>query len=212
MERRPHSLLGPHARLAIGVAGLAATAALARHDQVGHRETAVFQAVNGLPDRLYAPTWVVMQAGTAGASPAAAVVAYAAGRRSLAWRLLTSGTATWFLAKAVKRVVRRARPMGLLPVVRTRGREAAGLGYVSGHAGVSVALAVAALPHLGRTGRAVTAAVPPVVGLARIYVGAHLPLDVAGGASLGLAVEAALALYDERRPQVTRRPGPPPGR
>jgi len=28
-----------------------------------------------------------------------------------------------------------------------------------------------------------------MVGLTRVYVGAHLPLDVAGGAALGLAVE-----------------------
>jgi membrane-associated phospholipid phosphatase len=28
----------------------------------------------------------------------------------------------------------------------------------------------------------------------RVYVGAHLPLDIAGGAALGLAVEAGLSL------------------
>ncbi|MDQ4069415.1 MAG: hypothetical protein M3203_08095 [Actinomycetota bacterium] len=33
-----------------------------------------------------------------------------------------------------------------------------------------------------------------VVGLGRIYVGAHLPLDVVGGAALGLVVESALGL------------------
>jgi len=34
----------------------------------------------------------------------------------------------------------------------------------------------------------------PLVGLARLYVGAHLPLDMAGGAGLGLAVEALVSL------------------
>jgi undecaprenyl-diphosphatase len=33
-------------------------------------------------------------------------------------------------------------------------------------------------------------AAAPTIGLCRIYVGAHLPLDVAGGAAMGLAVEA----------------------
>jgi membrane-associated phospholipid phosphatase len=33
-----------------------------------------------------------------------------------------------------------------------------------------------------------------VVGLSRIYVGAHLPLDVAGGAALGLLVDGARSL------------------
>jgi membrane-associated phospholipid phosphatase len=32
------------------------------------------------------------------------------------------------------------------------------------------------------------------VGLTRVYVGAHLPLDIAGGAALGLAVEALVSL------------------
>jgi membrane-associated phospholipid phosphatase len=36
------------------------------------------------------------------------------------------------------------------------------------------------------------------VGLARIYVGAHLPLDVAGGAALGLAIDAAMTLVSTR--------------
>jgi undecaprenyl-diphosphatase len=40
--------------------------------------------------------------------------------------------------------------------------------------------------------------VVPVVGLTRVYVGAHLPLDVAGGAALGLAVEAAVRLAQSR--------------
>jgi membrane-associated phospholipid phosphatase len=36
------------------------------------------------------------------------------------------------------------------------------------------------------------------VGLTRIYVGAHLPLDVAGGAALGLVIDAALTLASAR--------------
>jgi glycosyltransferase 2 family protein len=74
---------------------------------------------------------------------------------------------------------------------------------LSGHAGVAVALGAAAFPRLGETSRAVTLNVAPVVGLTRIYVGAHLPLDVAGGAALGFTVEAALALA--HRPPAARR-------
>jgi membrane-associated phospholipid phosphatase len=78
--------------------------------------------------------------------------------------------------------------------VRTRGHEATGLGYLSGHAAVSVSLAAAAWPHLGPGGRRVTLGLASVVGLSRIYVGAHLPLDVAGGAALGLLIDAAWSL------------------
>ena len=144
-----------------------------------------------------------MQLGTLGAAPAAAGAAWLAGDRELAGRLLAGGAGTWALSKVFKQMVRRPRPAALLPETRVRGREAAGLGYLSGHAGVAVALGAAAFPRLGKTSRAVTLNVAPVVGLTRIYVGAHLPLDVAGGAALGFTVEAALALA--RRPPAVRR-------
>jgi len=169
-----------------------------RRDHVGPGEDLVFRAVNGLPDSLYPPAWVVMQLGTLGAAPAAAGVAWLAADGELAGRLLVSGAATWALSKLVKQMVRRPRPASLLPGTRCRGREAAGLGYLSGHAGVAVALGAAALPRLGPAGRALALSVIPVVGLTRVYVGAHLPLDVVGGAALGLAVEAAVRLAQSR--------------
>ena len=187
-------LTDPRVRLGAGTAVLLATAMAARRYRVGPCEAAAFRAANGLPDSLYPPAWVVMQLGTLGAAPAAAGVAWLAGDRELAGRLLASGTGAWALSKAVKRIVRRPRPASLVPGTHRRGREAAGLGYLSGHAGVAVALGAAALPRLGRTGRALTLSAVPVVGLTRIYVGAHLPLDVAGGAALGVVIDAAISL------------------
>lgn len=43
------------------------------------------------------------------------------------------------------------------------------------------------------TGRALILIAVPVVGLTGIYASAHLPLNIAGGAALGLAVDAAVA-------------------
>ena len=199
-------LADPWIALGTGTAALLVTAAAVRRDHVGPGEDLVFRAVNGLPDSLYPPAWVVMQLGTLGAAPAAAGVAWLAADGELAGRLLVSGAATWALSKLVKQMVRRPRPASLLPGTRCRGREAAGLGYLSGHAGVAVALGAAALPRLGPAGRALALSVIPVVGLTRVYVGAHLPLDVAGGAALGLAVEAAVRLAQSR---LRHHPGVP---
>ncbi len=187
-------LADPRVRLGAGTAALLATAMAAHRDHVGLREAAAFRAVNNLPDSLYPPAWAVMQLGTLGAAPAAAAAAWLAGDRELAGRLLTGGAGAWALSKAVKRIVRRPRPASLVPGTRCRGRDAAGLGYLSGHAGVAVALGAAAFPRLGRAGRALILSSVPVVGLSRIYVGAHLPLDVAGGAALGLVIDAAMTL------------------
>ena len=193
------ALADPRVQLGVGLAALVATAGVVRHDRVGPREARAFRAVNGLPDAWYLPAWAVMQLGAFGAIPAAAVTAWLAGDGELAGRLLAGGTGTWALSKVVKRIVRRPRPVSLLPGIRRRGRDAAGLGYLSGHAGVAVALGAAALPRLGPGGRALTLSAIPLVGLTRVYVGAHLPLDIAGGAALGLAVNAAAATRTSRR-------------
>ena len=181
-------------RTAAGAAVLAGTLVPLRRDRIGRREQKAFRLVNDLPDPLYVAVWPVMQLGALGAAPVTAAVALAEGNRPLAGRLLWGGTAAWALAKGVKRVVRRGRPITLLAGVHTRGQEATGLGYLSGHAAVSAALAAAAWPHLGPGGRRATLGLASAVGVSRIYVGAHLPLDVAGGAALGLLVDAAWAI------------------
>ena len=191
-------LANPRARLGVSVVALLVTAMAVRRNRVSAGEAMAFRAVNGLPDSLYPPAWAVMQLGAFGAIPAAAVAAWLADDGALARQLLASGTGTWAIAKLVKQVVRRPRPEALLPGTRGRGRDAAGLGYLSGHAGVAAALGAAALPHLGPAGRALILTAIPAVGATRAYVGAHLPLDIAGGAALGLAVEAAVDLVKER--------------
>lgn len=198
----PRSLAGvlasPRVRLGAGAAVVAVTALAVRHRDVRSWEASAFRAVNGLPSSAYPVAWACMQLGAFGAVPAAAGAAWLAGDRDLAARLLASGAGTWALAKLVKQVVRRPRPGALLPGTRCRGRPAAGLGYLSGHAGVAAALGAAALPRLGPGGRALVLIAVPAVGLTRIYTGAHLPLDIAGGTALGLAVDAAVSLVAGR--------------
>jgi len=116
-------LADPRARLGAGIAALLATAGDVRRDRVGPREARAFRAVNGLPDSLYAPAWVVMQMGAFGAVPAAAATAWLAGEGELAGRLLVGGTSAWALSKLVKQVVRRPRPVALRRPHRLPGRR-----------------------------------------------------------------------------------------
>lgn len=191
-------LADPRVRLGIAAMVILLTATAARRQHAGSGESRAFRAVNELPDSLYPPAWLVMQLGAFGTAPSAAGAAWLSGDRELAGRLLADGVGAWALAKLVKQVVRRPRPAMLLPGTRSRGRRATGLGYLSGHAAVAAALGAAALPRLGPAGRALVLVAVPVVGLTRIYAGAHLPLDVVGGTALGLAVDAAVAVAGRR--------------
>jgi undecaprenyl-diphosphatase len=180
-------------RFAVGVSGLVLSG-LAVHDHgIGPVEAALFRAVNRLPDSLYRPGWLVMQGGNVAAAPLAGALALYRGCPRLAARLTLTGLITWSLAKLIKRSYRRPRPARLMTDVHCRGKEPSGLGYVSGHAGIAAGIGVAVIPELRTPARIVAAVAVPVVGLCRIYVGAHLPLDVIGGAALGLAVDAAVS-------------------
>ena len=179
-------------RFALGAAGLVASALPVRRDRVGPTEARLFSALNGLPDAVHPPAWVVMQCGALVAAPASAAVASLVGEKRLAVQLAAAGTTTWALSKVVKRIVRRERPAALLPGVVVRGEAATGLGYLSGHAGVATALAATLVQHVGLRRAAPALAVAGTVGLTRLYVGAHLPLDVAGGSALGLVVEGGV--------------------
>ena len=189
-------------RFAAGVCGVVLSGLAVDGRTTGPVETALFRAVNRLPDALYRPAWVVMQVGNVNAAPLAGLVALGAGRPRLAARLTMTGLSTWTLAKVIKRCYRRPRPARLMADVRCRGREPSGMGYVSGHAGIATGIAVAVLPELRVPARTAVALAAPVVGLCRLYVGAHLPLDVVGGAALGLALDAAVNCLLPDRPGV----------
>ena len=194
-------------QVGLGVASLAATLAFVERDGVSEAEVRAFRWVNDRPDCWRGPAWLVMQAGSLGAAVLAASAAGVGGHRVLARRLLLAGTGTWAASKVVKWTVRRPRPALLLSGVHVRGQPASGLGYLSGHAGVVTALVAAALPELHGRGRAMVLVAAPLVGMTRMYVGAHLPLDVLGGVALGLTVEGLIGVLDAPGPDpaVSRR-------
>lgn len=179
--------------LVTGTAVLLISALGVQQHVVADWERSIFEVVNSvtLP---FAAVWAVMQLGNVGVVPIAAGVAAATRRFRLAGSVLLGGGLTYYLAKVVKRFVIRGRPPALLDDVHIHGAPAQGLGYVSGHAALSVLLATVVWPYLGRRGRWLVAALAAVVCLARMYVGAHLPLDVLGGAALGVAVGGGMRL------------------
>ena len=178
----------------VGAVVLVLTALPVDADAVPDAEAGVFRMLNGTTVLPFVLVWPVMQLGNVIVVPASAAVAAALRRWRLAGELLLAGGATYVLAKVVKGIVTRGRPDGLLTDVVIRGADAVGRGFISGHAATLTALAAVAWPWLGRRGRIAVAVLVTVVCLTRVYVGAHLPLDVVGGAGLGLAVAGVVRL------------------
>lgn len=180
--------------LLVGVVVLALTAVPVERHHVPGAERRAFETINDAPSLPFAAVWVVMQLGNIAVVAVATVAALLWRQPRLAAGLAVGGVLVYVAAKVVKRFVVRGRPDALLADVVIRGSPAAGLGYVSGHAAVITVLAVVAAPYLGRRGRWIVYAVAAVVCVTRVYVGAHLPLDVIGGAALGLAAGAGVRL------------------
>jgi membrane-associated phospholipid phosphatase len=148
-----------------------------------------------------------MQAGTFGTVPAVAALALLSGRRRLAAEVAIGGTAAWLLAKAAKPLGGRPRPSGVLRRVRIRETIAGDLGWVSGHTAVSTTLAFTLSRTSPAWARPALGGVVAATGFGRMYVGAHLPLDLVGGAGLGMMIAAAVRRLGEDVAVVARRRG-----
>jgi membrane-associated phospholipid phosphatase len=190
VRRRPLDLV----LMIAGVAVLLAGAFLARRG-VHEWEIVVFTAINDLPGSASRLLWILNQYGTAVTIPIAAAVALGFKRWMLALSLAVSGVGVYLLAKVIKEFVGRGRPAALLEGVVQRETFAPGsLGYPSGHAAVAWAITLLIAPYVRRGWLIAALLLAIAVPFIRMYVGAHLPLDLIGGAALGVATASAANL------------------
>lgn len=177
-----------------GLAVLVAGAFLARRGVYGW-EVVIFTAVNDLPGSVSRLLWIFNQYGNAVTIPVATVVALVFRKWTLALTLAITGVTVYVLAKVVKEFVARGRPAELLEDVIEREEFAPGsLGYPSGHAAVAWAITLLIAPYVRRGWQMAALVMAILVPFVRMYVGAHLPLDLIGGAALGVATASAANL------------------
>ena len=182
--RRPHGI-----RLAVATVILVLTALPVERDRIGDAELEVFRWFNDLPGALEPFLETVMQLGAFFAVPLVALAAVVLARRTRRGvDLFLAGSLAWLVAKVIKEAVERGRPAALLQEVTLRGEAGTGFGFVSGHSAVAAALATVAAFYLPMRWKVAVWAVAVLVGVARMYVGVHLPLDVAGGLAMGWAI------------------------
>lgn len=187
---------------------LVSWALLDGRDTVPTWEADAFHAVNDLPDVLAAPLWPIMQLGTFWMVSVTGILAWALTRRAgVTLSAMLAVLGAWVLAHVVKGRVARPRPEELLVGVDVRDTGAEGHGFASGHSAVAFAAATVLTPVVPPRWRAVPLTLAALVALARVYFGVHLPLDVVGGAGLGILCGlVAVALSGGR---AARAPRPP---
>ncbi|HEV7526286.1 MAG TPA: phosphatase PAP2 family protein [Acidimicrobiia bacterium] len=185
-------------RLGIATAVFAGGALVAHSTRPSAFEIGVFRRVNDLPNGFRVPFETVMQLGTLIAVIVVAGLVFLTSRWRTALSVFVSGAVADGVSHVMRGVVGRGRPVDLLTHVVVRGPRITGFGYPSGHTTIATALVAALAPSLPRPARRVAWLAAGLVAIARVYVGAHFPLDVVGGLALGTAVGSIVNLVAGR--------------
>lgn len=207
------------ATVVVGGAALAvlvASALVARTGEVPGWEQGVFHALNGLPDFLRGPMWVFQLAGLLAVPGIVALGALVWRKWRLAAALVLLMPLKLFMEKqVVKQVVERQRPgtsicRGDTTCGHFRDVPMEGLSYVSGHAVISWGVAALLWPYLRGRWKWVPVAIAVLNSIARVYLGAHNPLDVVGGGALGAVLGLLLGVAVGVPTLRSKRLGTPP--
>jgi len=118
--------------------------------------------------------------------PVPAVYLLWRGKRSVFWRALLSSLLALAVSEVIKYVFAVPRPFVADGYVSLLG-EAEGGSFPSSHTTLGMALSVSYWFYNKKLG-AVCAGLAIMIGIARVLGGIHYPLDILGGAFLGIVV------------------------
>lgn len=158
-----------------------------------------FMLIYDLPNILHPLFFVITQLGSIYLLGLLLIIYIFKKRYHIVLRMLMTGTLAYLVAGFAKDIWGRGRPMDLLENIVNLDYIVRGPGFPSGHMALATALALTAGHYLPRKYHWWAFAWIAGVGLSRMYLGVHFPLDIVGGFAIGWASYALfrhVRLYD----------------
>ncbi|MDQ3123253.1 MAG: flippase-like domain-containing protein [bacterium] len=156
-------------------------------------ERPIFDFFNSLPSVFDGVMHAITQLGGAGSILLWAALAYFLINRRAALIVSGTGILGWYIAKFFKSYIGRGRPEALLDTLNLfNDTQFGGFGFPSGHATFVAACVGVLYYQVDKKYRRYLLLSVILVGISRMYLGAHFPLDILGGWALG-AVFASTA-------------------
>ena len=136
--------------------------------------------------------WIMLgftQVGSAFAALAIGLILFFTGNHLAAYEFSLGSITLWMVVELLKALVRRSRPSFRVTKARIVGLRAIGQSFPSGHTSQAFFTATLLAPYFHSAGWLIFLlyGMALLVGLTRMYVGAHYPRDVLAGAILGSA-------------------------
>jgi len=138
------------------------------------------------------------QVGNGFATLAFTIILFLVSQRYLAYELILGTLTLWMVVVLIKVIAHRSRPFIHLAQARIVGYRPRGRSFPSGHTSQSFFIATLLIQHFhaGVWIALLLYAIAMLVGITRMYVGAHYPRDVLAGAILGSAWGLLGVIFD----------------
>lgn len=175
----------PTVQLALAVVLFIVSVLASRGADMAAWEIDVFTFIYNWPTWLRPFFFVITQFGSV-AMLVILLLAYVLRRRfRVVLRLLLTGTLSYLLAGVAKDLWGRIRPHEFLEGIAVLDYVVRGPGFPSGHTALATALGLTVAYHMPKKHRPYVYALIILVGLSRVYLGVHAPLDIVGGYAVG---------------------------
>ncbi|MFO0882317.1 MAG: flippase-like domain-containing protein [Candidatus Saccharimonadales bacterium] len=157
-------------------------------------ELTIFRALNNLPQFIGIIFILITLFGAIGTAWLISIVLLMRRRYAFAIQLWLAAMLAWWGAKFLKMLGTRPRPYDILQNVNVLDIKDTAMGYPSGHMAVATAAALVIGQRLSPKGRRILYIFVGLIGVSRIVLGMHGPLDIVGGFAVGLVAGSIINL------------------